>query len=50
LIGRKVNGDTMEKLIRIIKELIERKFFGIFEIKFEDGKIVHMRKTENIKP
>lgn len=40
----------MESLFAIIKELIIRKFYGILEIKFENGIIVHLRKTENIKP
>jgi len=40
----------MDKLLKLIKELAERKFYGIIEVRFEDGIIVHIRKTENIKP
>jgi hypothetical protein len=40
----------MEKLIKMIKDLMASKFWGLIEVKFEDGKIVHLRKTENIKP
>jgi hypothetical protein len=39
----------MEKIILIIKRLIEKKFYGTLEIKFEEGRIVHIRKMENIK-
>lgn len=44
------NGDQVDKIVRLIKELIDRNFFGILELRFEDGKVVHIRKTENIKP
>lgn len=40
----------MDKIIEMIKMLISKKFFGLLELRFEDGKIVHIRKTENIKP
>lgn len=40
----------MDKLIKLIKDLIYSHFWGIIELRFEDGKIVHIRKTENIKP
>ena len=39
----------MEKLSRLIKELIDGKFYGSLEIKFEAGRIVLVRKMENIK-
>lgn len=39
----------MKKLIEIIKELIERKFYGELTIKFEAGRIVLVKKIENIK-
>lgn len=40
----------MDKLLKILKELIASRFFGILELRFEDGKVVNIRKTENIKP
>jgi|WetSurMetagenome_2_1015567.scaffolds.fasta_scaffold33215_2 hypothetical protein len=40
----------MDKLVRLIKELIASQFFGKLEIQFESGKIVMIRKTETIKP
>lgn len=40
----------MEKIIEMIKQLIREKFWGILELKFEDGKLVHIRQTKNIKP
>jgi hypothetical protein len=39
----------MDKLISIIKELIVKKFYGELLIKFENGNIVILRKTESIK-
>jgi len=40
----------MDKLITLIKDLIAKCFYGELVIKFEHGKIVLIRKTENIKP
>jgi len=40
----------MERILKLLKELAARHFFGILELRFEDGKIVNIRKTENIKP
>lgn len=40
----------MDKIISMIRDLIASKFFGIIELRFESGKLVHIRKTENIKP
>jgi len=40
----------MEKLIAIIKDLINKAFYGELVVKFEAGKVVLVRKTENIKP
>ena len=41
---------VMEKLIAIIKDLINKAFYGELVVKFEAGKVVLVRKTENIKP
>ena len=38
------------KLIQLLKDIISQRFYGTFEIRFEDGIIVNFRKTENIKP
>lgn len=40
----------MERLIALIKELVEKLFYGKVEITFERGKIVNIKKTESIKP
>lgn len=39
----------MDELIRLIKDLTRLKFFGEVLIKFESGRIVLVRRTENIK-
>lgn len=39
----------MDKLIIIIKTLIRDCFYGELLIKFEHGKIVLIKKVENIK-
>ena len=41
--------DVMDNLFKLIKELIENKFYGSIEIKMEAGKIVIVKKTESIK-
>ena len=39
----------MEKLIKLIKELIENKWYGKIELTVEAGNIVLIRKTETLK-
>lgn len=39
----------MDALIKLLKELVEKKFFGEVVIKFESGRIVIIKKTESIK-
>ena len=39
----------MDKLLSLIKDLITCKFWGILELKFENGKIVLVRKKEIVK-
>ena len=40
----------MEKLKKILSDLMASSFYGSLEIRFEAGKIVHIIKKENIKP
>lgn len=39
----------MDKIVSLIKDLIAKAFYGELTIKFEHGKIVLVRKTENMK-
>lgn len=39
----------IDKLIALLKVLVEGRFYGSVEIKFEAGKIVIIKKTESIK-
>lgn len=39
----------MEKLVRLIRELIDSKWYGSLEIKMEAGHIVIIKKIESIK-
>jgi hypothetical protein len=39
----------MNEIIKIIKDLIARKFYGKLTLSFENGKIVLLRKEETIK-
>lgn len=39
----------MTKIVALLNLLIDSKFYGELLIKFESGKIVLCRKTENIK-
>lgn len=41
--------EILGKLINLIRPLIDNKFYGTLEIKFEAGKIVLCRKDETIK-
>ena len=40
----------MQSLAMLLDELMTDGFFGSVEIKFENGQIVLIRKTETIKP
>lgn len=39
----------MDKIKELIQGLIEENFFGEVLIKFTDGKVTIIKKTENIK-
>ncbi len=39
----------LNKLMDLIKELIDKKFYGKLEISIEAGNIVNIKKTESIK-
>mgnify|MGYP001618846559 CR=1 FL=1 len=39
----------LNKLMDLIKELIDRKFYGKLEVSFESGNIVNIKKIESIK-
>ena len=39
----------IDKLMKLITNLTEGKFYGNLEIKMEAGKIVIIKKTESIK-
>ena len=43
--------DSLDKLIGLIKKLLEREkpWYGKIEISIENGKIVNLKVTENIK-
>ncbi len=40
---------SLYKLMDLIKELIDRKFYGSIQVNFENGNIVNIKKTESIK-
>ena len=39
----------LDKLVKLLKELMDKKWYGAVEIKFESGNVVIIRKTESIK-
>lgn len=51
--GNKSDTFTSNKahneMFRILIDLYKERFYGELILKFENGQIVHMRKTENIK-
>ena len=42
-------ADQLSKLFEMLKKLTSMKFYGSILIKFECGRIVHIKKEENIK-
>jgi hypothetical protein len=40
----------MQRVIELIRELVANRFWGELVVKFEGGKVVLVKKTENIKP
>lgn len=42
--------ETLNKIIAMINEYINKKRFGKIEISFESGKIVNIKIMESIKP
>jgi hypothetical protein len=40
---------TIEALLKILRDLTNKKFYGDLQIKFESGHIVYLKKTESIK-
>ncbi len=40
----------MNELFKIIKDLVRSRFYGELVIKFDAGKIIGVKKTENIDP
>lgn len=45
-----MKGGPLESIIKLLRKLAEIKFWGEILLKWEAGKIVHIKKTENIKP
>jgi hypothetical protein len=39
-----------QSAIDYLKSLAEQGFFGAITLKYEAGKVVHLRKEENLKP
>lgn len=48
-VGSLQDRQTVERLVRVLKELSKNKFFGELLIKYESGHIVYVRKTQSIK-
>ena len=42
--------DSMTEIVSKVNELILQRFYGELTFKFENGKIVLIRKSETIKP
>jgi hypothetical protein len=41
--------ETLRELVKILREILPDKFFGEISIKFENGRIVNLKKTESVK-
>jgi hypothetical protein len=42
--------DSVEFVKKLVADLREKRFYGSLELKFEDGLLVLIRKTETIRP
>ncbi len=42
--------DTIAVITKLLRDFEQQRFYGGLEIKFESGRMVLIRKTENIKP
>jgi len=42
--------DTISFVKNLVTKLYEERFYGSLELKFEQGTVVLVRKTETIKP
>ncbi len=40
----------MDDLVKMLRELEERGFFGVVEVKFERGRVTVIRRTETYVP
>lgn len=40
---------ALERLIAMLKDLTEKRFFGRIEVVFNAGKVVHVKKEESVK-
>jgi hypothetical protein len=41
---------SIPKIDQLLRELEQNNFYGAVELKFEAGRLILIRKTENIKP
>jgi hypothetical protein len=41
---------TNEPALDYARMLAEARFWGFLTLKYEDGRVVHIRKEENLKP
>jgi len=50
----RAKGDRIDRdlqwMVKFFRGLIEDKFYGEVVLKFESGTLVHVQKTESIKP
>ena len=46
----KDQGETNETTLHYLRELAARKFWGSVTLKFEAGRVVHIKKEESVKP
>ena len=44
------NNELMNEALQLLQKLQQEHFYGSFEVKFENGQVTVMRKTETILP
>ena len=45
----KASIEQIKKIFQMIQDLVNACFYGELILKFESGKIVHIKKTESLK-
>ncbi len=43
-------NNALNDLLRMLRDLEQRKFWGSVELKFENGRLMHIKQAQTFKP